>query len=122
MSLLGILSFLAYPSYHQVLLKAHRLDALAALERAQILLENCYRENLSYAAPCKTLPKFPQDSDEGYYSLALSELTPTNYRLTASVQGSQTRDHDCFSFSINAVNQRMARDKQGNIRLDCWGK
>lgn len=118
--ILGILIMIAYPSYLNFILKARRADALATLAQAQITLERCYAQNFSYSQACSSLPTFPQTSAQGFYTITLTNLSPTTYTLTATPIGSQAEDTTCSSLSVNQANVKTATDTSGTAQNICW--
>ena len=119
LAILAILITIAYPSYNQYILRSRRADAIAALSQDQILLERCYAQNFSYTG-CASLPGFPHNSTQGFYSISLSSLGSTNYSLTATPIGSQAQDTTCASMSVNQANVRTASDSSSTAQSVCW--
>jgi type IV pilus assembly protein PilE len=120
LTIIGILTAIAYPSYLSHILKSRRTDAMTALTQDQIILERCYSQNFSYNAPCGALPAFPQSSQQNYYSISISNLSATTYTLTATPIGTQTKDTDCASMSVNQANAKTAVDNSGTAQTKCW--
>lgn len=118
--ILGILVAIAYPSYSQYILRTHRADALSTLAQDQVLLERCYSQTFSYSGACASLPNFPQTSNQGYYTINLSNLSTSSYTLTAVPKGNQTKDTTCANFTVNQANVRTASDNSGNAQTSCW--
>ncbi len=108
--IIGIITAIAYPSYMQSVLKSRRAEGKALLLDAANRQErrfadttpNAYSNNmtdLGYAAS-------PAISENGYYSLA---STATNgFTLTVTAIGSQARDTECATMSINALGQKTS--------------
>lgn len=119
--IVGILSAIAYPSYTNYIERSRRADGQAALTQTQIILERCYAQNFAYNAACPALPTFPQNSAEGFYTIALSNLSATTYTLTATPQGAQAHDTTCSSISINQAQVKTASDSGGTAQSTCWG-
>lgn len=119
-SIIGILTAIAYPSYTNYVLKSRRSDALSALTQDQMAFERCYAQNFSYTAACSSLPAFPQVTSQGFYSIALSNLGATTYTLTATPIGSQTKDTTCANISINQANVKTATDNTATAQSSCW--
>lgn len=117
---MGILTAIAYPSYTNYVLRSQRKDAHATLMQDQTIMERCYAQNFSYSGACTGLPTFPQTSAQGYYRVALSNVTATTYTLTATPLGVQTRDTTCASLIVNQANQKTAFDTSGTAQPTCW--
>lgn len=114
MIIVAILLSIAVPSYRAWILKSHRSDAMATLSQDQVILERCYALSFSYATACAALPVFPQTSPQGYYSITLSNQTPTSYTLTATAIGTQTLDTNCLTFSVDQTGLKTATQQS------CW--
>jgi type IV pilus assembly protein PilE len=120
MAIVGILAAVAYPSFQSYILRSRRADALTALSQEQVIVERCYSQNFSYSQTCAALPIFPVASPQGFYSVALTNLTATTYTLTATPTGSQIKDTQCASLIIDQANQKSATDTNGNAPTVCW--
>ncbi len=116
---LSILTIVSYPSYVAWIVKAHRSDAMATMTQDQTLLERCYAQSFTYVG-CASLPAFPQTSTQGFYSIALSNLTATTYTLTATPIGPQVRDTICATMSIDQSGQKTAANNAAASQTACW--
>ena len=114
MIIVAILLAIGVPSYRAWVLKSHRSDAMATLSQDQVILERCYALSFSYASACAALPVFPQTSPQGYYSITLSNQTPTSYTLSATAIGTQTLDTSCLTFYIDQTGLKTATQQA------CW--
>lgn len=119
-AIFGILTAIAYPSYTSYVLSSRRSDARAALALDQSIVERCYAQNFSYSAACTSIPAYPHNSSQGFYSIAISNLTATTFTLTATPIGSQVYDTTCASMTVNQANQKNAVDKSGSTQTTCW--
>lgn len=120
LTLIAILTAIAVPSYKIFVLKSHRVDAISTLTKDQAILERCYAQNFSYNLACAALPAFPQTSDQGYYSITLSNQTSATYTLTATATGNQTQDTTCRTFTLTQTNQKSAVNSGGAAQTTCW--
>lgn len=118
--IVSLLAMIAYPSYRNYVLRSHRADALATLAQDQATIERCYAQNFSYNAACASLPTFPHNSPQNYYSISISNLTASTYTLTATAIGSQAIDTTCSTYTIDQANQRNATDSSGTPQSSCW--
>ena len=118
--IMGILLTIAYPAYQSYLRKSRRSDALGALSQDQIILERCYSQNFAYNAACGALATFPQTSQQGFYSISLSNAGATTYTLTATPIGAQVQDTTCAVMRVNQANVKTATDTSGNPQTVCW--
>jgi len=114
MVIVAILLAIAIPSYRSWVLKSHRSDAIATLSQDQVILERCYALSFSYATTCAALPVFPQTSSQGFYSITISNQTPTSYTLTATAISTQTLDTNCLTFNIDQTGLKTATQQA------CW--
>jgi type IV pilus assembly protein PilE len=101
--IVGILAAIAYPSYQGSVRKARRADGEAALLAVQLAQEklraSCrfYAENLGAANVCGadaagSTAGAPAASPDAHYNIALSNVTPTGYTVTATAVGDQAND------------------------------
>ena len=130
LAIVGVLASLAWPSYRQYVVRAHRSEAIEALlataaEQERFLFHfGRYAEDFAGAAgsPGPGLPIGPE-SRGGRYRLALS-LDPAGH-YTASAQpvtgGGQELDRACAEFRIRADGLRTAFGADGrNSTEECW--
>lgn len=120
MAIIGILTAIAYPSYFNYITKSRRADGLSTLTQDQIIMERCYAQNFSYNAACTAMPAFPQTSPQGFYSIALTNLSATTYTLTATPLGTQVKDTTCATMSVNQANVKTASDSSAVATTKCW--
>jgi type IV pilus assembly protein PilE len=120
MLVFSVLVAIAYPSYNAFILQSHRTDAQAALTQDQTTIERCYAQNFSYNTACSALPTFPHNSTQGFYSIALSNLTSSTYTLTATPIGSQIKDTTCASLAVTQANVKTGTDTSGTSQVTCW--
>lgn len=117
--IMSVLTMLVYPSYVAWIVKANRADAISAITQDQVLLERCYAQSFTYVG-CSSLPAFPQTSTQGFYSIALSNLSATTYTLTATPIGSQVRDTTCATMSVDQSGQKTAANDSAVSQTACW--
>jgi prepilin-type N-terminal cleavage/methylation domain-containing protein len=115
----GLLIFIAYPSYTQFLIKLRRSEAWVALAQDQLILEHCYAQNFSYNQPCETLPVFPHTSPQGYYQITWANVEAKTYTLSAIPLGNQKKDLTCARFTVNQANLKTATDILGTMQPIC---
>ncbi len=120
LAVVALLVGIAFPSYKNYILRSHRPDAIAALAQDQAILERCYAQNFAYNTACASLPAFPHNSSQSYYSIALTNLSATTYTLVASAIGKQTADTNCTSIRVDQANQKTASDSSGTSQASCW--
>ena len=119
-AIVAVLATVALPTYRSTVLRAQRSDALATLAAHQAIFERCYALNFAYDGSCPALASFPKTSPQGFYSIALTHSTESSYTLTATPVGSQSKDFDCASISLDQANQRTALNGNGVSQASCW--
>jgi type IV pilus assembly protein PilE len=116
----AIILTVAVPAYTSYVMQARRTDARTSLTLDQTIIERCYAQNFSYSATCTAMPTYSHTSQQGFYSISISNLTATTYTLTATATGQQVKDTLCASFSVNQTNQKTALDNAGAAQATCW--
>ena len=111
-AVLAILAALAIPIYSDHVDRTRRADAVTGLTQLAQELERCFTRNNSYTADA--CPTGPVDSPDGFYSIAIN-ADSTEYTLTATAQGNQTRDN-CDDFTLDSLGNR---DADPNV-AECW--
>ncbi|MDN3651697.1 type IV pilin protein [Thalassotalea ponticola] len=123
-AIIGILAGIAYPSFADYAMKARRADARAAIMDVALaqakLRTSCptYASMLDGASDCAAGKVGAATlSDNGYYSLALSNASGNAYTITATAQGVQVQDTECASmtYTVNAANPRGLKAPSS-----CW--
>ena len=123
-SIVAILAVNAIPAYSQYLQKARRADAHTALLSLQLAQEkfrvNCpsYATIIGSANNCTTSTvKSSSTSSEGYYGLAISNVTSTAYTLSAIAPTGSQQDKDTNCSTINGMTIDQENTKNP---ADCW--
>jgi type IV pilus assembly protein PilE len=120
--ILAILSSVAWASYRDVLLRAHRGEARAALLQLQAAQERHYLDHLRYSGQLDAPPRdgglgLATTTHEGRYALGLM-LADDGQHYVAHARpapGSpQAEDRHCASFSINESGETTATSQE------CW--
>ncbi|CAH6794615.1 Type IV pilus biogenesis protein PilE [Vibrio chagasii] len=101
--IMGILGAIAYPSYTNHVMKAHRVNALADMTKIQLELETLYTDDYESAAQgiisagtCSFC-----DTDTSRYTLAIS-ASSTTYIIQAEPHAPQTND-DCLDSTTDIL-------------------
>jgi len=120
-SVIAILTTIAYPSYRVYMLRTHRAEAKATLMQTAQQLERCYTRFNAYnnggCAIATTLGGAGVSSTGNYYTVTFTAApTASAYSLTAAPQGSQTQDTTCGSLTLT---QAGARGQSGSA-TNCW--
>jgi type IV pilus assembly protein PilE len=113
-AVIGVLAAIAYPSYVQNVVRNDRLDGKEAVMAVQLAQERFRGSNPSYAANMPALG-LADVSPRGLYRLALSNSSRGGYTVTATAQGSQTRDSDCpvLTLTVNMSGEQRTP-------AQCW--
>jgi len=128
-TIIGLLTAVAVPSYRQYVLRAKRADATTALLRLAAMQERFYIQNNAYASNAEMAAAPPaglgmSGTERGYYTLSISSANlTTGYTATATVDagGEQHDDSECVTFSITESGQRSAATGGGADNTErCW--
>lgn len=123
LSIVAILSAIAYPSYLDFLQRGRRADgqaALMAVEAAQA------RWRVTHSTYTTTLGtgglELPATSADGYYTIAIASADASSYSVTATPVGTQAGDTACNPLKVE-MNKDATRPGQA-IRTPaaCWKK
>jgi type IV pilus assembly protein PilE len=116
----AVLAAIAVPAYRQYLLRTHRAEGMAAILSVAAAQEKFYVQNNTYAdddaltdAPPDGLG-IPATTENGYYTLAITDGDTDSFSVTATAAGTQTADTDCTTFTINQAGQKSATS------ASCW--
>jgi type IV pilus assembly protein PilE len=125
-SIAGVLSSVALPSFEGVLHKARRSDALVAAAQVQ-LAQEAYR---SLANSYGTLAdvRVPSRSPAGHYALEVGALSAAGYEIVATAVGAQARDAACrfLKLTSRGLDVERASGPDANVANDaatnrrCW--
>lgn len=123
---IAILASFAMPSYRGYVLRAHRVEAKAALLNLAAAQQKYYLQNGTYALNL-ALTTAPPDglglrstTESGRYVIVIDAANTMGFGATAATAGAQTSDVDCATFTINALGVRGATDGGGSIATACW--
>ncbi len=129
-AIISIISLIAYPSFNDYIIRAHRSDGQTALLDLSLRMENYYAKNNSY----KHASIGQGDghdvlsnniSPEGFYILSITNATDSSYDLKATPIKSQAKgDVLCQSLTFsNTGNKNITTGPLGKPRgtnLECW--
>lgn len=127
MSVAGVLSGLAWPTFQGALQKSRRADALVALTQAQAAQER-WRFNQRAYGSLAQIGVAPTTAG-GHYTLAVVEAGTDRYVLQARAAGAQAGDRACRVLRLTVDGAMVVRssgpdeatvnDAAANRR--CWG-
>jgi type IV pilus assembly protein PilE len=125
-SVVGVLSSIAYPSFEGVLHKARRADALVALMHVQMAQERWRSNHRAYGSLDEI--GVAGASSARHYTLRLVASDANGYEVIASAAGPQARDTACrhlkLAVDTATVTQSSGPDEtRANAPADnrrCW--
>ncbi|KJV05039.1 type IV pilin protein [Methylocucumis oryzae] len=134
-SMIGILSAIAIPSYNYSVSKSRRTDAKTELANLANFMERQNTEFGCYTDPgadgiCAsgddTTPVLPYNvaprTGTAYYTIDLVQVTPFSFTLTATPIPGQAQEHDdCGALSLDSTGTKNFAPINPGLRLqDCW--
>jgi len=116
--IVGILAAIALPSYKNQIQKSRRSDAKSALIGAAGQMERYMTERGTYAtATLGSGGVYPSTTQNGYYTLALANLTASTYTLRATPAGAQVGD-PCGTLTYT---DQGVKGVTGSLAVsECW--
>lgn len=127
MSVAGVLSGLAWPSFQGALQKSRRADALVALTQVQAAQERWRFNQRSYGSLAQI--GAAATTAGGHYTLSVAEADVDRYVLQARATGAQSGDRACRVLRLTVDGAMVTRssgpdettgnDAAANRR--CWG-
>lgn len=119
LSIVAILTAIAYPSYQHHMTKVHRTEAQVALVDLAARMERYYIENnYSYAHATITKLDTNKQISSKFYELSI-EATDNTYLLSATPLNKQAKnDTQCGTLTLDQLGRK---DKTGQANLkECW--
>ncbi len=121
-AIVAIIAAIAIPSYTDYVRKGRRSQAISELGRLQMDLERWRADNPSYAnctgTGCNGNGTYPTVATLDYYTVTISDTTPTAYKLTAEPKGAQRSDA-CGNFIITYSNGTPVKSTSTSAQR-CW--
>lgn len=112
---IAILAAIAYPAYQNYVLKSQRADAHDSLLRIQMAQERWRANNPEYTDDFEDLD-LSNESDDGHYTLRITDVSGSGFRAVASAQGRQTNDISaCQTIELDVTGGSAERDPE-----ECW--
>ena len=116
--ILAILSVAAVTSFTSYVRKGRRIDAVNTLLGISLAQERYRSNNTTYGTLAQVWSGVTTTS-EGYYTLAISNVTGTTYTLTATAQGNQASDTangvSCTTLTLAVSNTTVTKTPTA-----CW--
>jgi type IV pilus assembly protein PilE len=127
-SIVGVLSSIAYPSFETQVQKARRSDVLVSMMKLQMAEERWRANSASYGSAAQV--GVATTSASGYYTIEVSAQSADGYVALASAVGTQTRDAACRYMKITldgaAVTQASGPDTSvanaADVNRRCWNQ
>jgi type IV pilus assembly protein PilE len=128
--IIGILTAIAIPSYTEYIRRSNRSDARAQLLMASQWMERVRNESGRYdfmdslATVPVALPAALQQSPvtgAARYNVALGNLAPGTYTLTATAVGTMAGD-PCTTMTVTQTGVRNFTTGGGGSMVLCWGR
>ncbi|MDP1603869.1 MAG: type IV pilin protein [Legionella sp.] len=107
--IIAILATLAYPGYRDYITRARRTDGHSALLDLASRLEHYYSEQNTYQTATigtggVTDVRTFSTSPEGWYSLSITEQTPSTFTISATPRNAQAIDDRlCQNLTLNSL-------------------
>jgi type IV pilus assembly protein PilE len=114
--IVAILAIIAVASYRHYILMSNRSDAIQTLQAIQLAEENYRSTNTSYGTLAQVWGG-ASATEQGNYSLAITNISATSYTITASATGSQAQDTTCASIVLAHSSGTTTRTP-----ATCWGE
>jgi len=103
-AIIGILAGVAYPSYTSFIMRSDRAEAQRELLRLANLQEQLFVDTRSYGSDTTKIGLAnPFITASGKYSITVTASSTTTFTLSAAAKGSQLKDTDCLSLTINEI-------------------
>lgn len=113
--IIAILAVVAVASYRHYILVSNRSDAIQTLLSIQLAEEKYRTHNVSYGALADVWGGVTA-TENGDYTLSISNLSATSYSITATAIGNQVEDTTCATMTLTYSNGTTTKTP-----ATCWG-
>ena len=128
LSVVGILSSIAYPAFSSTLAAARRSDALVALMTVQTAQER-FRANHEAYGELSQLG-LASTSAAGHYNIVVESASPSGYSVRAVAVGAQRRDTACQQLRLTmdglnltyASGETESTSNPASVNRRCWSQ
>lgn len=117
-AILAIITVVAIASYGPYVRKGRRVDGINALLQISLAQERYRANNTTYGTLAQAYNSVTS-SPEGYYTLAVSNVTATSYTATATAVGNQAND-TAGSTSCATLTLAMSNGTITKTPAECW--
>lgn len=114
---ISILAAIAWPMYEEQSIKNRRADAVIALTRISNELNKYYSDNEGYTG--YTVSAAVNNGLKNY-AITLTQLSASQFTVTATPTGAQVADTDCTTLTINHLGQKGYTGSAPSAAR-CWG-
>ena len=113
----SILAAVAFPNYQEFTARAKRTEARAALLRLATNQERFYLNNNTFTTDMTQIgfSSNPYITETGYYVVAVTSATPSNFSATATYQKGGSEAGRCLTFTIDGRGQKSSAPE-----TNCW--
>jgi len=118
LSVLVILTAIAYPSYTKYIQKGRRAEARSQMLDVKLGQERWRVNNVSYATSLSSLSLVENPANSQYYNFSLSSVGAVSFKVTAAAKTGTTQTDDeskgtsCATLTLNHANYKTP--------TDCW--
>ena len=113
-AIIGILAVVAIHLYNKQTYRARRVDAINTLMSISLREERYRSSNTQYGTLAQVWGGVSTTA-EGFYTIAITNVSATSYTITATAVGNQTNDTGCTSLVLSYSNGTMTRTP-----TSCW--
>ena len=119
----AVLAAIALPSYFGSVRKSRRADAITALNQVAQAQERWRANNSTYTNVLTGAGLNVPNPSSGYYTLAVTGNTGTDYVVTATAAGAQTSDARCTSLRLTMTAGTITYTSTGSASAaQCWNR
>lgn len=120
LSIVGLLMFVAYPSYVNSIKESYRNDAKEQMALFQIAMEQYYAKVGNYEVDTPVVfTRYYKVKGETIYAFVVHQGTKNKYTLLGIPKGSMEGDR-CGTLTYDSVTDRKWGMKNGQKVYDCW--
>ncbi|USD61047.1 prepilin-type N-terminal cleavage/methylation domain-containing protein [Vibrio sp. SCSIO 43140] len=117
LAILGILTSIAYPNYHQHIRESYRMVALGDLMEMQLELERTYNAGYKFEAVISGGVCSVCESSLDRYQFEVVSSAAATYTIKAIAQTTTRQTDD----TCLGADKAMTIDSKGNVSpIDCW--
>lgn len=106
-AIVGILAAIALPNYFEHILRSNRAKAQACMSEHAQFMERYYTTNMTYVGANPVLGCTTESGLDGRYTIALRDVGPRTYTVTATAIGAQVKDQ-CGNLSLDQIGTKGA--------------